>query len=88
EVVSARAAYAEDLAISKKLADFDKANASWQISLIYTHMKLAEIGVDAQVNLEAGLKIAEALAAKDALAQENAWMLDDLKEKLAALKKG
>ncbi len=78
-------AYEEDLAIAQRLAAQDPTNAEWQRDLIVSHVKLSQAGGDARAHLTAALRIAEAMAAKGILAPVDAWMLGDLRERLAKL---
>ena len=75
--------------IAEKLAGADPGNAGWQRDLIVSSVKLAEISAangglpKAAEHYHAALTTAEALAANGRLAPADAWMIDDLKQRLA-----
>jgi tetratricopeptide (TPR) repeat protein len=82
---AALAAYRKALAIAEALGLRDPANTQWQRDLIVSHVKLSESGSDARRYLEAALAIATRLAGEGRLAPVDAWMVEDLRQRLAAL---
>jgi tetratricopeptide (TPR) repeat protein len=78
----ALSAYRKALAIAEALATRDPTNAEWQRDLIVIHIKLANAG-EGREHYAQALHIAEAMQAKGILAPVDAWMIDDLKQRLA-----
>jgi hypothetical protein len=82
---AALAAYRKALAIREALSLRDPANTEWQRDLIVSHFKLSESGSDARHHLEAALAIATRLAGEGRLAPVDAWMVEEFRQRLAAL---
>ncbi len=81
-------AYRTGLAIRETLAQRDPANTEWQRDLIVSGVKLAATDPSAaQSHLSRALAIARTLQSQGRLAPVDAWMIDDLTERLAALDK-
>lgn len=78
-------AYMAGKEIRDRLAAADPGNAGWQRDLILSHVKLAEADpAQAATRYAAALQVAEALAASGRLAPRDAWMVEDLRARLAA----
>jgi tetratricopeptide (TPR) repeat protein len=86
---AALAAYEESLAIARALAERDPDNSGWQRGLIVSLMSLAQAGPGRAVAAYGeALTIAEAMAARGTLAPSDAWMVDELRRRLAAASGG
>lgn len=82
----ARAAYTQSLEIRKRLATDDPGNADLARDRIVSNVKLAQLATTASMALPyyaAALAIAEDLARSGRLAPADAWMIDDLRARLA-----
>ena len=77
----ALAAYRTSLALIEPLAARDPGNAEWQRDLIVSLVKLGGASGE-HAHWARALAIAEALRARGALAPGDAWMIDDLQQKL------
>jgi hypothetical protein len=80
-------AYEESLEIGRRLAAADPGNADWARDLIFSHVKLAGVADDhamVRKHYADALAIAEDLMNKGRLAPADAWMIDDLRARLAA----
>ena len=81
-------AYEESLAIRRRLAAADPGNAGWARDLIVSNVKLAGLAENPALvrkHYAAALAIAEDLAKRGRLAPADAWMVDDLQARLAAV---
>lgn len=90
DLPAALAAYDASLAIRKRLADADPGNAEWQRDLIVSHVKLAEWfseqpGDAARVrqHYRQALDVVRRLQAGARLNPADAWMVDELEQRLA-----
>jgi hypothetical protein len=80
--------YQASLAIAERLARADPGNAGWQRDLIISNVKLAQVTDSPAIvrkHYAAALAIAEDLAKRGRLAPADAWMIDDLQARLAAI---
>lgn len=84
---AAREALEECLAIREALAARDPGNALWQRDLIIAYADVAMVSRNPRQPLEKALAIAEALDAEGRLAPRHRWMIDQLKSRLALVKK-
>lgn len=84
---AARAALEECLAIREALAAGDPGNALWQRDLIIAYADVAMVSRNPREALGKALAIAEALDAEGRLPPRHRWMIDQLKTRLALLKK-
>lgn len=88
-LAEARASFEKSRALREDLAAADPANAEWKRDLIVCYWKLAAFGdADAAAWRRQALAIAEALAADGRLAPADAWMVEDLRNRLAAAEGG
>jgi len=81
---AARDFFEKALAVRKKLAEADPDNAGFQRDLIVSLVKLAESGDAPAMRYAEALAIAEGLAADSRLQGRDQWMVDDLRQRLAA----
>jgi tetratricopeptide (TPR) repeat protein len=82
----ALAAYRAGLAIAEALSRRDPANTQWQRDLIVSCVKLSEVSpAEARASLERALDIARRLHETGRLKPVDAWMVDGLAQRLAAL---
>jgi len=90
DLADALQAYEQGRGIREKLAAADPGNAGWQRDLIVSNVKLAEVAVArgergrAAERYRAALVLAQSLADGGRLAPRDAWMIDELKRRLAA----
>ncbi|MGE3293967.1 MAG: TIR domain-containing protein [Geminicoccaceae bacterium] len=91
DLPGALAAFTEGKNIADRLAAADPGNAQWQRDLIVSHWKLADLsqrmpgrGGDAAGHWAQALAIARTLAATGRLAPVDAWMVEELEQRLAA----
>jgi hypothetical protein len=90
DLAGAERAYKEQHEIKAKLVALDPSNAEWQRDLIVSYVKLAEIATayneqgETAERYRAALTIAQALAGSGRLEPKDAWMVDELKRRLAA----
>ena len=80
----ALAAYRKTHAILERLAASDPSNAGWQRDLIVSNVKLSEITGEKRYVARA-LEVAHAMAERGILAPVDAWMVEDLERRNAAL---
>ena len=81
-------AFEESLDIRRRLAAADPGNADWARDLIVSNVKLAGVADNRAMvrkHYAAALAIAEDLAKRGRLAPADAWMIDDLQARLAAV---
>jgi hypothetical protein len=80
----ARQAYAKSLAITERLAAAEPDRAHYQRDLVVSLVKLSEseTGSNASRALTCALGIVEDLSASGRLAPTDAWMIDDLRQRL------
>lgn len=84
---AAREALEECLSIRESLVAADPGNALWQRDLIIAYADIAMVSRTPRQPLEKALAIAEALDAEGRLPPRHRWMIDQLKTRLARLKK-
>ncbi len=92
DLAGALEAYGASLAIGERLAAQDPGNAAWQRDLVVSNVKMAEVATgeegraaEARSHYEAALAIATGLHESGRLAPRDAWMVEDLESRLAAL---
>jgi tetratricopeptide (TPR) repeat protein len=89
DLPGALAAYTEDMAIAERLAARDPDNSDWQRDLIVSRAKVARVAPEqARRLLTRALDIVRELARSGRLAPADAWMPEDLEQRLAALPNG
>jgi len=81
---AARDFFEKALAVRKKIAEADPDNAGFQRDLIVSLVKMAASGNAPAVRYAEALAIAERLAAASRLQGRDQWMVDDLRQRLAA----
>lgn len=87
-MAEALAAYEEGLEIRRLLSASDPGHAGWARDLIVSNVKIAQSAGDSELvqrHYAAALAIAEQLAGSGRLAPVDAWMVDELKSRLAAV---
>ncbi|CAG1014779.1 MAG: tetratricopeptide repeat protein [Rhizobiaceae bacterium] len=87
DLAGARDALEECLAIREALGAGDPGNALWQRDLIIAYADIAMVSRTPRQPLEKALAIAEALDAEGRLPPRHRWMIDQLKSRLARLRK-
>jgi tetratricopeptide (TPR) repeat protein len=85
----ALAAYRASLAIRETLARRDPANSEWQRDLIVSQSRMAEVEPNqAKSHLAKALERARRLESEGRLAPADAWMVEDLSQRLSRLQRG
>jgi len=80
-------AYRTALAVRETLTRRDPANTQWQRDLIVSYVKMAEAEpTAARAQLSRALDIARTLQSEGRLAPTDAWVIDDLTQRLGGTK--
>ncbi|MEE8585424.1 MAG: hypothetical protein V3T83_11280, partial [Acidobacteriota bacterium] len=85
DLEAARRRFQQSLEIGQSLAEANPSSAAAQRDLIVSHAKLASLPGGGRHWVEA-LKIAEKLQREDRLAPRDAWMIDYLRQRAAAVR--
>ncbi|MFM7688410.1 MAG: tetratricopeptide repeat protein, partial [Alphaproteobacteria bacterium] len=86
DLAGALAAYQRGIDIAERLAASDPSNTGWQRDLVVALYRLAAAAPEsARGNLTRALAIATSLAETGRLAPRDAWMIEDLTERLRDL---
>lgn len=78
---AALTSYRADLGIAETLAQRDPGNTAWQRDLVVSYVKLSEVTGD-KAYVSKALTIAQAMQQRGTLAPRDAWMVDDLKQRV------
>ncbi len=77
------------LEVAERLAGSDGSNSEWQRDLVVSYVKISEaVPEKAREMLTKALAIAKDLQVTDRLAPRDAWMIEELNSRLAALENG